>query len=688
MSHLKISYILIASLWLALVPSRSGAQTVAAMLIIQPRDAEGAAVGGVTITITDQQTGNERRVVTGADGAPIAMRLAPGAYTVTGSREGFKTPVLRDVHVESASRGTVILLMSPGDLTEHIVVIADASTVRIGTGTVATVFDANTMLALPVSDREALAFAVQAPGVAPPAPGSRLSTQGNTGVNGGGAREAANNFLLDGVDNNDQFLNRLVINPTLDGLEQVDLLRNTYDAEYGRSAGLQVAMVSKSGTGTWHGSAYEFFRDSTLDARNPFQPANDPKPLLQRHEFGGTLGGPLRLPRSFFFASAEGIRGRDADTRLAHVPTAAERRGIFTGAARIRDPLTGALFPGNAIPVSRLDPAGLAAVNLYPLPNREDPQANFVSSPVAERRAMQFTLKTDHTLWSGSPASLRYSFSRDNRSQPFPVRGRNLPGFGIAIIDQGQNFSFGIAKPLSSRAVNELRVGINALHRENLPQRAGTDGFSALGIIAPRVTASDLGFPTLVVPGYETLGDDPNLPVVRRTRTVHLTDVFAFDRSRHYFKAGGEFRSFQSDGYNHLFARGQATFAGAFTGNPVADLLLGLPTVTLLGVNDNRQALRTWALNGFVQDDWRVNWKLTVNAGLRYEYNAPPYDADDRMRILDLATLQLRPVGTDGVSRSGLEGDFNNVAPRVGFAFDPTGYGKWLVRGGYGIYYD
>ena len=152
--------------------------------------------------------------------------------------------------------------------------------------------------------------------------------------------------------------------------------------------------------------------------------------------------------------------------------------------------------------------------------------------------------------------------------------------------------------------------------------------------------------------------------------------------------AGGEFRAYRSDGYNHLFARGQATFQGLFTGQPLADLLLGLPSLTLLGVNDNRQALRTWSVHSFMQDDWRVTARLTVNAGLRYEFNARPYDADDRMRIFDLTTLQLRQVGADGVSRSGLHADDNDVAPRVGVSWDLTGSGRWLLRGGYGIFYD
>ncbi len=192
----------------------------------------------------------------------------------------------------------------------------------------------------------------------------------------------------------------------------------------------------------------------------------------------------------------------------------------------------------------------------------------------------------------------------------------------------------------------------------------------------------------MVVSGYETLGDNPNLPVLRRTRTIHVSDALTLDRGRHHLKLGGEFHSYQSDGYNHLFSRGQMTFSGAFTGQPFADMLLGFPTVTLLAANDNRQALRTWSGAGFFQDDWRVNQRLTVNAGLRYEYFEPPYDTDDRMAILNLTTLQLEQVGQNGVPRSGLNKDPNNVAPRVGVSYDLTGSGQWLLRGGYGLFYD
>ena len=679
---------LLTSILLVSVPAAAAAQNAAVTLRIETRDATGAPVPGVVVSLLHQQTGIERWTKTGDDGSRDIV-LPAGFYTINGVLAGFKTAIIRDIRVQGAARAAITVVMTPGDYTEQVAVTADATTVRIGNSTVGAVFEAETLEALPVPEREALEFAVQAPGMATPAPGSRLSTQGNTGVNSSGAREASNNFLLDGADNNDLFLNRLVINPSLDAIEEVTLMQNTYNAQYGRSAGAQVNMVLKSGSSTLRGSAYEFFRHSALSARNPFLPETEDKPLLQRHQFGGTLGGPLKLPRSFYFFNVEAVSAREADTRLSRVPTAAERSGDFSAsAAGVRDPFTGAGFPGNVIPSSRVSAAGAAALGLYPLPNRTDPVANFVSSPIADRRAIQVTGKTDHTMAPGTTAGIRYSFSRDDRDVPFPVRARNLPGFGISVLDQGQNFAFGLTQAGSTRMFHELRVGINALRRENLPQSSGIDHFARLGITGPAIGAIDLGFPTLVVSGYETLGDDPNLPVVRNTRTLHITDTLGFDLRRHHLKIGGEFRDYRSDGFNHLFARGQTVFTGALTGNPVGDLVLGLPTIALLGVNDNPQALRTRAFNAFLQDDWRVTPRVTLNAGVRYEYNLPPYDADNRMRIFNLETRQLQQVGTDGVSRSGLRSDWNNFAPRVGLSWDITGYGTWLLRGGYGIFYD
>jgi hypothetical protein len=672
-----------------LVAATARAQPATATLFVEVQDSDGGALPAAVVTVTNQENGIGRTGVT-TDAGTLAVPLLPaGSYTLTVALDGFKTEVVRDIRLQAALKATITIALTPGAFTEHVVVTADQTRLRIGNSAVGEVFDDQTLVTLPVAERDALQLMTHAPGVAPPAPGSRLSTQGNVGLNSSGAREASNNFLLEGVDNNDLFLNRLVVNPSLDAIEEVSLLQNTYDAEFGRSAGAQVNVVLKSGTRTLHGSAYEFFRDSALDARNPLEPRDEPEAMLSRHQFGGTIGGPIgRLP-SFYFVNVEAVRAREAETRLAHVPTNAERDGDFSrSGVTVIDPFTGLPFPGNIVPPARFNDAGVATTALYPLPNRSDPAANFVSSPQGRRDAIQWTIKTDHHGWRDKPYYIRYNFSRDDRDLPFAAHGRNLPNFGVSVLDQGHNFAVGLSQTIGTRLFNEIRFGVNALRRENMSQRAGVDGFVELGIQGPALDEVDRAYPAVVVPGYESLGDDPNLPVVRNTRTVHVSDSLSIVRDRHHFKLGGELRHYGSDGFNHLYARGEATFAGAYTGHSVADLLLGLPTYSLLAVNDNRQALRTWSANAFGQDDWRITPSLTVNAGVRYEYNAPPVDVDDRMVIFDPATLELRPVGQDGVSRSGLQGDYNNVAPRVGVSWDLSGHGTLILRGGYGIFYD
>ena len=662
---------------------------MAATLFVEVRDQTGALLPDVTITLTDQQTTLMREGTTSSSGLLVIPLLTAGTYTLQASRDGFKTEVVRDIAVQAGVRGTVTIVLVPGAITEQVVISADLTTLRAGTGAVGEVFDGETLVTLPVSERDVIQFTFQAPGVAPPAPGSRLSTQGNIGLNNNGSREAANNFLLDGVDNNDLFLNRIVVNPSLDAVKEVSMLQATYDAEHGRSAGAQVNVILKSGTRQIRGSAYEYFRDEALDARPAFLPEGTDKPSLGKHQFGGTIGGPFGRFPSFYFLNVDAIQANEADTRLARVPTDAERAGDFSTLGRpIIDPFTQRPFPGNIIPASRMSAAGRATADLYPRANSSDfGSANHVSSPEGRRDAIQFTIKTDHHGWQDRPFHIRYSYGREDRDLPFPARARNLPGFGTSVLDEGHNLAAGFNQAFSPRVFNELRAGVNALQRDSLPTNSGFDGYAALGITGPNLPEVDQGYPAFVVSGYESLGDDPNLPVLRSTRTIHVADTLTAQFGRHHVKTGGEFRHYQSDGLNHLFARGQITFAGAISGAPFADLLLGYPTLSLLGVNDNPQALRTWSVNAFAQDDWRLTSRLTVNAGVRYEFNAPAVDAEDRMRIYDQESNQLVPVGTNGVPRSGIFSDGNNIAPRIGFSYDVTGAGT-LLTGGYGIYYN
>jgi hypothetical protein len=581
------------------------------------------------------------------------------------------------------------LVLEPGPFAEQVIVTADAATLRTGSSAVGHVFNREAMTALPLSEREALPLVTHAAGVAPPAPGSRLSTQGNSGINSSGAREAANNFLLDGLDNNDLFIGRLVINPSLEAVQEISLLQNTYDAEHGRSAGAHVNMILRSGSRDWNGSVYDYVRNSALDARNPLQAPDEPQPSLTRHLFGGWLGGPIGRRSSFFFVNAEGLRAHEVEHRRAHVPTMAERDGNFSlSGVTIVDPLSGEPFAGNRIPDERIGAVARSVMDLYPSPSRDDPAANLSAAGTDDRRAGQLHIKTDHHLGLENLLSVRYSFSRDSRDLPFVARNRNLPGFGLSTLDQGQHLAAGLTAALSARMLGVIRAGLQSSRRENLPGRGDVDGFDALGMHGPPLQEADFGYPAIDVQGYETIGDDPNLPVVRRTRTVQVTGQLAIEGRRHALKLGGDVRTYRSDGYNHLFSRGQLTFSGAFSGHPLGDLLLGLPSLTLIAENDNRQALRTWAVSGFAQDSWRVSSSVTVEAGLRYEYQSPPTDPANRMSVFDPATQQLLQVGAAGVPASGIDRDVNNFAPRLGVSWDLSGHGTTIVRGGFGLFYD
>ena len=680
---------LLAALALAWPALPAAAQPATATLLLEVVDASGAALPGVVLSIVNQASGVERTGTTTGRGTAVVPLLPAGEYVLTATLTGFRQAALDPFHLDAGTKQAFTLTLEPGAVTEVVRVDAEAVRSRIGNGALGEVFDGRVLMMTPVASRDVGEFAWQAPGAAPPAPGSRLSGEGGTPVNVAGAREASNNFLLDGVDNNDLFLNRVVVTPALDAVQEFTLLTSTYDAEYGRSAGAQVNVVLKSGGQRTSGSLYEYFRDRRLESRGLFDPLDEPEPFRRRHQFGGTLGGPVAALPVFYFASIEGTHDRTADTRVTRVPTAAERAGDFSASGiTLMDPFVGAPFPGNQIPADRVDATGARIASLYPQPNRADPTANLVSSPVGSRDTLQVAGKADLRLWQDAPLFVRYTFARDDHDDPFPEQGRNVPGFGTSTLDAGHNLAAGWTMIFGNRTFNDLRVGWNRLRREVFAANHGTDGFMQLGMAGPSLPTIDAGYPAVVVAGYDGLGDDIGLPLVRGTHTIHVSDTLSLERGRHFVKVGGELRHFRSDGLNHLFSRGQLNFFGAYTGSGVGDLLLGLPTVTLLGANDNPQALRTTALNAFVQDDWRVSPALTFSAGLRYERNQPPVDAHDRMAIFDLATATVRPVGQDGVPRAGVRTDGNNLAPRVGLSWSLRDDGRLVLRGGYGIYYD
>jgi hypothetical protein len=665
------------------------AQTPLATIFGTVRDQTGAMLENVQIELREEDTQSLRSTLSGKNGTFIIPSLSPGRYTATAVLPDFKKGIITGITLNVGDKTALNFVLEIGSTQESITVEASNPLLQSESSSVGQIIDNQKITTLPLNEREFLQLALLGPGAVPPAPESRLSTQSNSAVNVNGAREAANNFLLDGVDNNDLFLNRLVVNPSVDAIDEFKIQSSTYEAEYGRSAGAQVNVALKSGTNHLHGSLFEFLRNSSLDAKNFFDQADQKIPIFQRNQFGGSLGGAIAKSKTFYFANFEGLRTREAETRTSNVPTIAEKSGDFSQSSVIlQNPFTGESFPGNRIPSEMLSPEALAIARLYPDPNRNVPGQNFIAAPIGKERMTQFNIKLDHEASSRMKLFARYSFIDDFDVSPFAQQGPNLPLFGIHVLDRGQNLALGITRATSAVTLNEFRFGFNRLRREVFQENMGTDGFQELGINGPSVAARDSGYPSVVLAGYEKLGDDPNIPLVRRTANFHFTDGLSLSRGRHLFKLGGEVRYYQENGYNDLFARGQLNFQPAFTGDSLGDLLLGFPVLSISAINDNPQALRTTAYNLYLQDDWKIHPRFTFNLGLRYEFNTPPVDAHDRLVTFDVAKRRLIRVGQEGVPRSGTDSDFNNVAPRIGFSWDLTGSGKTLLRSGYGIYYD
>ena len=461
--------------------------------------------------------------------------------------------------------------------------------VKTDSAAMGTLIENRNVTGLPLDGRNFYDLALLVPGVVPAAQGSAGAVLGDIALNINGGREDANNFLLDGIYNGDPKLNTFGITPTVDAVREFEVLTSAFDSTFGRNSGGQVNVVLKSGSNALHGDAYEFFRNGALDARNFFAPSDAAKPQYQRNQFGATLGGPIRKNRTFFFADYEGTRIRDGITQVSNVPTAAERNGDFSNSGiPAINPFTQQPFPGNQIPAAYIDPTGAAIAALYPLPNRNVPEQNFVSSPVERERNDQFDVRIDHSIAPSSELSFRYSFADLNLYDPFSGSGFALvPGYGTNVPRRAQNVMLGETHAFSANIINELRAGYNRVSAGTYQQNIGNDLNSQLGIPNLSSNPRDFGLTLINVTGYSPFGDDYNNPQHSASNILELTDQVTYNHGRHLFRFGADLRNLRQNAYRDEEARGFIDFLGLITGNPLEELLLGLPTVSAGATLDN-----------------------------------------------------------------------------------------------------
>lgn len=669
-------------------------------------DPSGAVVPRATVELSGAQTGDiVRKIETSGEGAFSAPLLRPGQYTIAVSATGFKRLVRSNVTLRVDDVLTLRLMLEPGATTESVTVEASAEMLEEKTNSVGQVIGNKTIQDLPLNGRNYLQLGALTAG-AVPSDRSRdrsFSAYGNRGLQ--------NAFLLDGARNQNYLRGldnraRDAMRPSLEAIAEFKVQTSNFSAEYGASAGAVVNVVTRSGTNQIHGSAFEFLRNSSLDARDFFLPPSRSKPLFIEHQFGGSLGGPVIRNRAWWFGAFQRTHISEEETNTATVPLPQQRNGIF-GSTPIYDPLTTRAnpngsgfirdqFPNNIIPVTRFDPIGKSLVDRYPDPLLPGTARNYAGAPLQATRGNNATFRGDIRISDRDTMFGRFSFDDNNflRQPILPEPAQT----GTNRTQPSRSVGYGYTRVFGPTVVNEVRFAWN---------RVGVDqnGTLKLDPIIPGALAVgvDSSIPTFALSGYATIGDQPpnfgNIPLRKSSGVWNLSDNVSMTRGKQTIKAGFDYQILRISTLATLQGRGSFNFSGVFsqnpqarpnTGSPIADLLLGLPnTITLGSPTDSAERAQNYYW--YVQDDWTISPSFTLNLGLRYELTRPFTEANGKLGnvVLDAGDPlfgQLVIAGDPRRPGSLLETDKNNWAPRIGFAWRPPVPGA-VVRAGYGFFY-
>ena len=688
-----------------LLAAAARAQVASATLAGTVRDESSAVVSGAVVSAEIEGAGFTRTTITDARGEYALPDLAPGAYIITARKPGFQVYEARQVAlaVDQAARHDIQLKI--GEERERVSVSASVSPVDTDNAAMGYRMDPARMASLPLAMRNVASLVTLGPGAIPRQlggfvhdvvndvqEGSRGSVALNPPING--SRSTMNAFLLDGAYDTDRNTFAIAVYPPMESVREFHMQTSLAPAEFPQAGGGAVDVVTKSGAQAFHGSAFEYFRNEATDARNYFDDPALPRPIFRQSQFGASLGGPTLWKNTFFFATYEGDRGKAGTSALSIVPDAATRAGDFSASNPIFDPLATdasgarAPFAGNRIPTDRISPIASAYLTRYePLPNSSSASGNYLDSTPNQNYGDSLSGRIDHQFRHESKLTGRYTFNseRNGLAGSFPL----LPTSERVRAQQAAlAWSAG-----GSRWLNEARFSFTRLRMFDLPQSAFQANVAQqLGIADAPADPFFYGLPFFLVTNYSLVTDSPTLPQTQRDNTWHVSDGISLERGRHTLKFGGDLIGFQMNYLQSNLARGQYTFTGVFTsadglgvntGDPFADFLLGYPQNTQRTVGSGMAYLRQAAYAGYVQDNWRVNPRLTVNLGLRYEYAAPYTEARSRLLNLDYSTLpaapRLVPVST------AVNPDRNNFAPRAGLALRLPK--ATVLRAGYGIYY-
>jgi hypothetical protein len=715
-------------------------------------DMSGATIANASVAAVNVDTNFTYHAQSDASGDWVISPVRIGTYKVTISASGFKQTVAGPITLDVQQRQRVDATLQLGAINQQVEVSDAAPQLQTDSSESGQVIDSQSMVGFPLNGRNPVQLAQLTVGVTVSEPGARDS--GGYGFSASGSRSLDNNFLLDGVDNNSNLPDLLneanyVVMPPPDALQEFKIETGNYDAEFGRATGAIVNATTKGGTNELHGAVYEFLRNQSFDAMNYFDTARQP---YHQNQFGATLGGKIIRDKLLFFVDYEGLRLSQAQTTTSLVPTLAQQGGDFSSQLDLTSPTgvtdcngvstyQGELFntrltqasssqgsggfcgvpfgyvngsPSNVIPGSSIDSLGSALIKLYPAPNSNGVGYNYLSNPITTQLSNQGDGRIDQVISGHDTAFYRFSMSNSPETIGAPLPGFADGGGFFSGIQQITAYSAAAseAHTFSTHAVNELRVGFNWLktsryqanYNENVSAMVGFPGVPYLA------GTNNGGLPQLSFSDASNLGSPTYLPAIERQTTYSVSDTFTFIHGKATWKFGGEIRPEHFSIYEPAYPRGFLSFTHQYTdnagapgtgGNSLADLLTGQNSGgNINNLNDIDYYRHTYAL--FLQNDWRVEPKLTLNLGMRYEYYSPVFSKNSAQAnfnpitgVLDIpknSNVSLTPILASILpvnhmaSDALISSDYKDFSPRVGLAYSATK--RLAVQSAFGVFFN
>jgi hypothetical protein len=647
-------------------------------------DPTGSVVAGVKITLTNPATNAVREVASNDSGLYAIAAIPPGVYTLKVEKTGFRAIERRNIEVLVGSASRIDLTLEIGELTNVVEIAGGAPLLQSENSSIGTVIENRSVVELPLNGRNYLQLTSLIPGATTNGPSSsqgkqRMGGQRNSfALNVAGQRIHFNHYSLDGIENTDLNFNSYMLLPSVDSIREFKVESGLFDAEYGRAIA-QINVSTKSGTNQYHGTFFEFLRNSALDAKNYFDRPSEQIPPFKRNQYGLTVDGPVKLPRFgeggpaifdgkdrlFFLFNWEGLRERKALTQTVLSPLTAWRNGDFSGISdTIYDPATRVFdaagnligeptpFPGNKIPEDRINPVARRLLAYYPTPQQEVIGGNFINNESRRIDADQFTYRIDFTESQKSNWFFRHSISHELGYDPM-----GIPNMGINTDTDVQQGVLANTRTFGANKVNDVRFGLSRLVNSHISPRANTENVvGALGINLPTDNPLYWGVPNIVTTGLTNLGEESDAPFINYDTTIQLVDNFSWTVGAHSFKFGGEVRRVRYNQIGGVVTRGRFYFDRRYTqgvigyqtdpvtgaavpimdgGSPFADFLLGNFYRSEAQVGAPIANFRSNYFALYFQDNWKVTPKLTLNYGLRWENDQPFYDKHDAIVNID-----------------------------------------------------